>query len=409
MPVDLSSLSTAVGDYNAYSQKGAELYTQGKAALAGNPDAQASLLSAGITLARTAAGGDPTAGIILNAIGGAASGFAMGGPVGAVVGLGESLIASLAGGDATDVDYFYMSTAELAILNRMQAWDRAVQAQGITSDPFGRPIGWRLYDYIARVTPPNYQPSYCTPYLWKLSSELPNCNREIASFQTWPGTPDQLKALLVNAVENNDPNLANQIIARAPPPNFYQVELRHDKEPPAIIFRHFSAPPVTMVLGAYYLLSLGTVFGMLQANIHDESIVSELMVQRHLWLLENQGNVDTSKAQLAATAAQLGGDWQPTWWNYRIESSRAHTLDMVNRLIDFFVARAQANHPAVNPLAAALQGMLGGSLGAGHAQTVVNTPPPRPPIIINPSALGDLSAVARAQWVKHYLSLGKKA
>jgi hypothetical protein len=53
-------------------------------------------------------------------------------------------------------------------------------------------------------------------------------------------------------------------------------------------------------------------------------------------------------------------------------------------------------------------GLTLGLTGALHAQTVLTTPPPRPPLVINPSALGDLSGIVRAQWVKHYLSLAPK-
>jgi hypothetical protein len=147
------------------------------------------------------------------------------------------------------------------------------------------------------------------------------------------------------------------------------------------------------VFGAYYLLTLGTIFMMLEANLSDESIVAELMLQRNLWVTE---------AQLDPPAFASTNPLDP-----RNSINRAYTLSKVNEITDWLVARAQVNHPA-NP--AHLVNIAGlGSLAGLSA--LVHPAPIVSPHVINVSKLGSLSGltqVAQNQWVKYYLSLGKK-
>ena len=395
--VDLSASSLNLGDYQQYADTGYALYRQANAALGGDKNALATLANAGVTLASSKAG-DGLVGSMVRLGTSVGGGFLAGGPIGAVAGLIGDVTAEIAAGQQDETDYYYLSKAESVILARMRVWDQAIQSQpGGINDIYGYPIGWRLYEYVARITPALYQPSYCTAYLWKRDQDLPSCNREIASFQTWPGTPQDLKNLLNDSVTNKDPNIADIVVGRALPPEFFKVDIHHGRyrsgetpEPVGVIYQasgDASHGPRVMVTGAYYLLTLGTIFGMLQANIADTSIVSELMIQRHIWLTE-----PGRAAELATKTANSDGSW-----DYKLESSRAHTLDLVNKVTDYMIARAKASRGTNAP--------------APAPQPAVLKPKPKGKVVnLGQGSLSGIKVVVAAQlpqWVSFYLGQGK--
>lgn len=139
------------GDIEGQVQSGNNLISQIHSA-ANDPTASAGLLEAGISLVANAIGG-PGGAVLTDALGGAMSGFAMAGPMGAVagaiVGLAEGILGLFQGADAV--------VATVGVSAATQTISAAVQAIGAQHPDIltGKPQGWAMADWAAFARPPH--------------------------------------------------------------------------------------------------------------------------------------------------------------------------------------------------------------------------------------------------------------
>jgi hypothetical protein len=153
---DMSGLPIpAPGDLAGQTAQGNALNSLVAGQALGAPPTQ-SLLSAGLTMA-SALGSGEISRVATDVLGGASAGFAVGGPYGAVagaiVGALESLLSvgpSYQGlfviDDTEGIDHLYKVLVQ---------WNSTNIGTGTRS---GEPLGWTLWDYLARVRPPKSTP-----------------------------------------------------------------------------------------------------------------------------------------------------------------------------------------------------------------------------------------------------------
>jgi hypothetical protein len=143
-----------VGNYGQQAQAGYGLVQQIIQATS-NPNSPAaqSLLAAGIALASSAVGGGPGGQMLSSVLGGALTGLATVGPMGAAAAGISAAISSIASlGQPADqvVDIVTNSQATQVINGRIQA--RASKNPALVT---GKPQGWAMADYMATAFPPN--------------------------------------------------------------------------------------------------------------------------------------------------------------------------------------------------------------------------------------------------------------
>jgi hypothetical protein len=134
------------GDVQAQAQSGMNLINQIQQGQVG------SLLDAGIALGANAVGG-PGAAVLMDVVGGALSGFAMAGPmgaaVGAVEGFAEAVISLFQGGPDQVTGFIGLSAATQTITKSVVGL--AGQHPAILT---GNPQGWAMADWAATAHPP---------------------------------------------------------------------------------------------------------------------------------------------------------------------------------------------------------------------------------------------------------------
>jgi hypothetical protein len=144
----------SVGNYTQQAQAGYGLVQQIIQATS-NPSSSAaqSLLAAGIALASSAIGGGPGGQMLSSVLGGALTGLATVGPMGAAAAGISAAISSIASlGQPADqvVDIVTNSQATQVINGRIQA--RASKNPALVT---GKPQGWAMADYMATAFPPS--------------------------------------------------------------------------------------------------------------------------------------------------------------------------------------------------------------------------------------------------------------
>jgi hypothetical protein len=143
------------GDVSAQVSQGNTLNSLAAGQPLGSPSTSA-LLNAGLTLASSLGSGQ-IARVATDAIGGASSGFALGGPYGAVAGaivgtleglltLGPSYQGLVVIDDTEGIDHLYKVLVQ---------WNGTNIGTGPRS---GEPLGWNFWDYMARARPPRSTP-----------------------------------------------------------------------------------------------------------------------------------------------------------------------------------------------------------------------------------------------------------
>jgi hypothetical protein len=139
------------GDVQGQAQSGMNLINQIQQGQIG------SLLDAGIATGASAIGG-PGAAVLMDIVGGALSGFAMAGPMGAaagaVEGFAEAVISLFQGGPDEVTGFVGLSAATQTITKSVLGL--LGQHQAILS---GNPQGWAMSDWAATVFPPNSSPN----------------------------------------------------------------------------------------------------------------------------------------------------------------------------------------------------------------------------------------------------------
>jgi hypothetical protein len=317
-------------DFESQVQAGQNLISQIQA---GDTD---SLLQAGISLAGNAIGGQAGA-VLTDALGGAMSGYAMAGPmgaaIGAVIGIAEAF-SSLSSPADEVVAIWGVSSATQTITQRVAAM--ASSSLGIYS---GNPVGWHMADYCAFASPPGMGSSslfsilkssalkiindsdphtfgegvtsqdynataasqlqgvtlqstqaLCTPvwFYWYASTQVADCYQDIYFGSGGAGGPPSqlMQTWLQNT--NSSAGLSKQTIvqraiARAPDPAFWSADLYGQTMSSGL----FSSGFATVYYNPDLMNAMATVFMMLAAGASVQAIVSELLIQAAI--LNNSG------------------------------------------------------------------------------------------------------------------------
>jgi hypothetical protein len=378
------------GDVNGYLSKGNDLLKNANSAIQGNASAVAGLVADGVTvISRTAGGSSPVGTIAVDILGGAISGFAMGGPVGAVGGALAGMAAaaqSLSGGGSAQGG-LHLDAGGKAVQMHLLNWRVPNEDVALNPSVGGpNPVGWALYDYMAQVAArapsmtgqPGRGLSIATPFLWGFDPNLYGV-ANLGSFTENGDDPHNAAAYHQHAVStiailpgmSDEASLA-YAVKRGPPPVSYSARLPNKLLMPELINAGFTAPDDSK---ADAFLGLATIFGMLNQGALARSIASELMMQQAIWAELVPAHVTSPEAKA---------------------------------LLDYYVTLAQTEPtpaPQVNPAMFA-------SLG-NHIHVFAQPPPPPSPTLaqkLGAMHLGitNLAAVAtspRSQWVSHYLAL----
>lgn len=371
------------GDANAYAAKGQELLQQAGQAASGDHAAAAGLIGEGVTVIAATAPGSPVATIAVDILGGAAAGFAMGGPVGALGGaLGGMAAAasSLSGGNSASIT----DPGAVAVQSRLLAWSRALPVHDFAVNPATgeqNPMGWALYDYVAQVARrPRSGFGVATPWHWLFWDGIVKGKFGVARNGSFaengddPAVRARYLSHVLSAIKTL-PGMSTQesldhAVTRVPNPDLFSIypdqtagHWTGNVHSTFSLFLDIGTLPYPLPDAAKLdaFLAMATIFGMLAMGAISRAIASELMMQRSIFETLDAG--------------------------YRPSANAA-------ALLDTYVAAAHAEMPAPAPAplpvpqSSVLLGHLAGIGGLGN---------------LSPAVLGGITTIALDDWAAYYL------
>lgn len=371
------------GDANAYAAKGQELLQQAASAASGDTAAEGALISEGVTVLTAAGAGSPLATVAVDILGGAVSGFAMGGPVGALGGAlaGMGAAASTLGGGGGPMT---MSPATLSVQARLLAWSRSLplhdfEVNPATGEP--NPMGWALYDWIAQeANRPRSGFGVATPWHWLFWDGIMHgkfgvlWNGSFAENGDDPSVKARYRQHVLSTIKtlpgmSTEESLAHAI-ARAPSSELYDVfpgqtagHITGSAKAPLSLFLLIGGPlpfPIPDGNKSDAFLGMATVMGMLAMGALNRSIASELLMQREIFSTLDRGYSPSLNA---------------------------------SQLLDQYVTLAHGEPEPMPKLDPVLLGHIAGKLGVA----------PTPKLVIPPSVLSGIAPAVLEDWTAYYL------